>query len=117
MLKLLLVAALALLEGDGTTPLHRAVYNNDVSAVEKLIKSGADVNARNEYGSTPMLEAVSNGNVTILERLLKAGAEVNSAGPDGMTPLMIVARGTNTSRGRLEPMRGLPAGLGKAVIR
>jgi len=100
MLKLLLAAALAL-EGDGTTPLHRAVYNNDVSAVDKLIKSGADVNARNEYGSTPMLEAVSNGNVTILERLLKAGAEVNSSGPDGMTPLMIVARGTNTKAAKL----------------
>ena len=100
MLKLLLAAALAF-EGDGTTPLHRAVYNNDVSAVEKLIKSGADVNARNEYGSTPMLEAVSNGNLTILERLLKAGADANSPGPDGMTPLMIVARGTNTKAAKL----------------
>jgi ankyrin repeat protein len=100
MLTLLLAAALAV-ESDGTTPLHRAAHNNDIAAVERLIKTGANVNAKNDYGSTPILEAALNGNTAILERLLKAGADPNSAGPDGMTPLMIIARGTNVKAAKL----------------
>jgi uncharacterized protein len=94
MLKLLFVVALAI-ESDGTTPLLRAVHGNDMNAVERLIKGGADVNAKNDYGTSPILEAALNGNTAIIERLLKAGADPNSAGPDGMTPLMIIARNTN----------------------
>src|SRR5262245_30326800 len=100
MLTIFLAAALAL-TADGTTPLHRAVHNNDVAAVDRLIKSGADVNAKNEYGSTPLLEAVGNNNTDLIERLLKAGADPNSPGPDGMTALMVVARGTNVKAAKL----------------
>jgi uncharacterized protein len=100
MLTLLLAAAIAI-TGDGTTPLHRAAHDNDIAAVEKLIKSGADVNAKNEYGSTPILEAAMNGNAAIIERLLKAGADANSSGPDGMTPLMIVARNSDLKPAQL----------------
>jgi ankyrin repeat protein len=99
MLTLLLAAALAI--GDGTTPLHWAVHNSDSAGVDRLIKAGADVNAKNDYGSTPISEAVEAGNPVILEKLLKAGANPNSAGPDGMTPLMIVARNTNTKLAKL----------------
>ena len=98
---MMLLAALLALETDGTTALHRAVHNNDVNAVERLIKTGANVNAKNDYGSTPILEAVDNGNAVILEKLLKAGASPDSPGPDGMTPLMIVARNTNTKLAKL----------------
>jgi len=100
MLQVLLVVMLAVAE-DGTTPLHRAVHNNDAAAVDRLIKAGANVNARNEYGSTAILEAVDSGNTAILEKLLKAGADANSPGPDGMTPLMIVARNTSTKAAKL----------------
>jgi len=100
MLSFLLTVVLAI-AADGTTPLHRAVHNNDVTAVDRLIKSGANVNAKNDYGSTPILEAVDTGNVVILEKLLNAGADANSAGPDGMTPLMIIARNTNTKAAKL----------------
>jgi len=100
MLQVLLVVMLAVAE-DGTTPLHRAVHNNDAAAVDRLIKAGANVNARNEYGATAILEAVDSGNTAILEKLLKAGADANSPGPDGMTPLMIVARNTSTKAAKL----------------
>src|SRR5262245_57797115 len=100
MLSVSLAVVLAI-AADGTTPLHRGVHNNDVTAVDRLIKSGANVNAKNDYGSTPILEAVDTGNVVILEKLLNAGADANSAGPDGMTPLMIIARNTNTKAAKL----------------
>ena len=34
--------------GDGTTPLHWAVYRSDVAAVKRLLASGANVNAQND---------------------------------------------------------------------
>jgi len=100
LITILLAAALAIVS-DGTTPLHWAAHNNDIAGVEKQIKSGADVNAKNEYGATPLLLAASNNNAEILERLLKAGANSNLAGPDGMTALMIVARNTNVKAAKV----------------
>ena len=46
---------------DGTTALHWAVHNADVDMVERLIRAGANVNAKNEFGTTPMSEAVNVG--------------------------------------------------------
>src|ERR1044071_2591953 len=63
-------------EPDGTTALHWAVQKDDLDLVERLIKAGADVKAKNDYGSTPMSEAALNGNAAIMARLLKAGADV-----------------------------------------
>lgn len=86
---------------DGTTPLHWAVHNNDVEGVDKLIKAGANVNAKNESGATPMSIAAGAGNTAILEKLLKAGADANSPHADGQTALMVIARGTNVKAARL----------------
>jgi ankyrin repeat protein len=86
---------------DGTTPLHWAVYNNDVRAVDKLLAARANVNARNDYGSTPLSEAAVVGNVEVIRKLLAAGAEVESANADGMTALMILARTSNVEAARL----------------
>jgi ankyrin repeat protein len=86
---------------DGTTPLHWAVHNNDIVAVERLIQAGAAVDAKSEFGATPMSIAVGAGNTEVLEKLLKAGADPNSPHADGQTALMVVARGTNVKAARL----------------
>jgi ankyrin repeat protein len=87
-----LVAAEA---GDGTTPLHWAVYNSDAEQVRQLIKAGADVNARNDYGATPLTEAAETGNAQIIGQLLAAGADPESSNEDGQTALLILARTSN----------------------
>jgi uncharacterized protein len=87
--------------GDGTTPLHWAVYHNQVREVDKLIAAGADVNARNDYGSSPLSEAAITGNVEVIRKLLAAGAKVEQANADGMTPLMIIARTSNVEAAKL----------------
>ena len=87
--------------GDGTTPLHWAVYNNDVAAIDRLIAGGADVNARNDYGSTPLAEAAVVGNVAVIGKLLQAGAAVDSANADGQTALMVLARTSNVEAAKL----------------
>src|SRR3954471_596462 len=73
---------------DGTTPLHKAVLANDVSGVQKLLRSGADPSASNRYGVTPLSLAAVNGNPGLIEILLKAGANATANLPGGQTLLM-----------------------------
>ena len=79
-------------EPDGTTPLHRAVHQNDLKAAATLIKAGADVKAVNRYGVPALSLAAINGNAPMLELLLKAGADANVTQAEGETALMIAAR-------------------------
>src|SRR5688572_16370123 len=79
-------------EADGTTALHYAVRNDDLTLVDRLIRAGADVRAATRYGVTPIALACENGSAPIVERLLKAGVSVNGAGRLGETPLHLCAR-------------------------
>jgi ankyrin repeat protein len=79
-------------EPDGTTPLHRAVFNDDLRTAEQLVHAGADVKAANRYGVTPLSLACTNGNAATIELLLKAGADPNTVLPGGETALMTAAR-------------------------
>src|SRR5690242_16964819 len=75
-----------------TTALHKAVYGDDVAAVERLLAKGADPKAANRYGATPLSLACINGNGRIVELLLKAGADPNETQPGGETALMTASR-------------------------
>jgi ankyrin repeat protein len=54
-------------EPDGTTALHWAVQRNDIDLVTRLIRAGAKVNVKNDFGSTPMAEAAVVGSAALLE--------------------------------------------------
>lgn len=88
-------------ESDGTTPLHYAVFHDDVALVESLLKAGAKASAANKYGSTPLLEAAVRGNPVVIEKLLKAHAEVNAGNGDGQTALLILSRTSNVAAAKL----------------
>jgi uncharacterized protein len=79
-------------QGDGVTELHRAVYREDLQAVERLLASGASVRAATREGVTPLAMACLSGNLPIVERLLKAGADAKQRGPNGETMLMFASR-------------------------
>jgi len=79
-------------QGDGTTPLHWAVYKVDDELVRELLNHGATPSATNKYGSTPLAEATKLGNVGLVRRLLDAGADVEAPNADGQTALMLAAR-------------------------
>ena len=87
--------------GDGTTALHWAVHDGDLSRVTQLLKAGADARAVNDYGATPMSEAAERGDAALIRTLLKAGADVESANPEGQTALMTVARTGNVEAARV----------------
>src|SRR5215510_3358136 len=50
------------LQVDGTTALHWAVRQDDVTTADLLIKAGAKVSIANRDGATPMQLAAMNGN-------------------------------------------------------
>src|SRR5262245_5736533 len=93
-------------EPDGTTALHWAVQRDDLELVERLLRAGASVKVRNEFGATPMSEAAIVGNAALIERLLAAGADVESANADGQTALMVVARTGRVDAARVLIRRG-----------
>ena len=86
---------------DGSTPLHWAVYGDDVAAVKRLLAAGADARQANAYGVTPMELAGETGNTEVIKLLLAAGADVESPGPEGQTVLMSIARTGNVEAAKL----------------
>lgn len=81
---------------DGKTPLDKktqyelnealfnAVDNDDISEIEKLIKSGADVNTFQCRWFSPLYMAKTG---EVAELLIKNGANINEINDDGETPL------------------------------
>ncbi|HEU4619972.1 MAG TPA: ankyrin repeat domain-containing protein [Gammaproteobacteria bacterium] len=93
-------------QGDGTTPLHWAVYKLDRGLAAELLKRGAKPNAVNSYGASPLAEAVKAADLELVEMLLDAGASVESPNEDGQTALMLAARGGALDVAKLLVARG-----------
>ena len=84
--------------GDQTT-LHRVIERSNnlaVSAVQFLLKHGADVNARRKDLSTPLHLAAARGYFEVPQILLQRRADVNCRDVDGKTPLHLVPERTGT---------------------
>jgi len=71
--------------------LIRAAKNNDIDALNALIKSGANVNARGDFLSSPLLVASQSGSVECAKALIEAGADVNIECYLECTPLIWAA--------------------------
>ena len=67
---------------DAGTPipeLQKACWAGDKAAVERLIDSGADVNARDGSGISPICAAATGGNAEVYKLLLSKGAKSDTA--------------------------------------
>src|SRR5947199_9955051 len=78
-------------QGDGTTPLHWAVYKVDVDLARALLARGAKPDVLNNYGSSPLAEAVKVANARLVGMLLAAGSQVEVPNEEGQTALMLAA--------------------------
>jgi hypothetical protein len=70
-------------------PDHRVV-------AEMLIRKGAQVNSKDQFGATPLHWAAYYGTKETVEALLNNGAEINTPTKSGMTPLDIAQGEDNT---------------------
>ena len=73
------------LSGDGMKEWWKTAT---LAQVERLVKQGAEVNARNEGGFTPLHYAVEfNPNPAVIEALVELGADVHARNEWGQSPL------------------------------
>lgn len=67
----------------------QAVKSGDIVALERLLKSGADVSLKDEHGWTALHWAAGQGDPKAIVTLLDQGADVTLTGRDNRTPLLI----------------------------
>ncbi len=96
-------------QGDGTTPLHWAIYKIDADLTRALLEGGAQPDVVNNYGSSPLAEAVKVADARLVVMLLDAGADVEAPNQEGQTALMLAARAGS------EDVAGLLVGHGADV--
>lgn len=78
--------------GLGSTPLHLAATNPDVSALKALLAAGANVNAKDDDGNTPLHMAAYTNRIEAAKVLLEAGADVNAKTTAGRTPMAMARK-------------------------
>ena len=78
-------------DGQGDTPLFRALFEGREEIAKMLIKAGADINFPESIGSTLLHWAVSMDMKQVAGLLLERGIDVNRADSSCSTPLHIAA--------------------------
>ena len=102
----LLAAALALPMTNPAQPqatgqaLRDAVARGDIASLDRLIASGAPLDATDGAGQTPLLLAVQNDNLEAATRLIAAGANINAQAANRDTPWLLAG-----ARGRTAMLR------------
>ncbi|XP_008104121.1 neurogenic locus notch homolog protein 4 [Anolis carolinensis] len=77
----------------GETPLHLAARFSRADAARRLLASGADVNARDQWGRTPLHSAVAADALGVFQILLRQRqTDLDASTQDGSTPLILATR-------------------------
>jgi len=84
----LLVAVTVSAQGDSSAALFAAIQRGALNDVERLLKSGANVNSTDPDGVPALMAAVLFAGADTVELLLSHGADANRTGPGGATALM-----------------------------
>lgn len=78
-----------------STPLDRALLeaaeNGDATAIDGLLKAGANVNCALEGDGSPLIVAARKGSLGAVRLLLDRGADINMAVPGDGNPLIMAA--------------------------
>ncbi len=72
--------------------LLNAAHSSNIDEVERLLKTGADPNVRDQWGGSALHIAAGRADGLVLEALLEYGGNPNLQNADGETPLMPAAR-------------------------
>ncbi|NUQ63112.1 MAG: ankyrin repeat domain-containing protein [Pirellulales bacterium] len=71
--------------------LFFARFDDDLTALRKLLDAGEDVNARDREGSTVLIYAAGFGQTAFVSELIARGADVNAQDEEGYTALHAAA--------------------------
>eukprot|EP00913_Durusdinium_trenchii_P003938 g3647.t1 len=64
----------------GQSALHRAALSGEMEEVDRIVASGADIEAADKEGHTTLRLAVDMGHLHVVERLLEAKAHLEAKG-------------------------------------
>ena len=67
--------------------LHCAIYYGELEAAEEFIRSGIDVNAKDDLGNVPLSRALYDWHFRLAKLLIEFGANVNSVNDNGISLL------------------------------
>ena len=70
-------------DSHGRTRLIQAAEAGDMAEVQRLLRRGAEVDARDDCRWTAMMKAAGNGHSAIVRLLLEHGADVNALDKGG----------------------------------
>ncbi len=76
-------------------PLFDAINEASLDGIQKALKSGLDINTKDEAGQTPIMAAIITGKRDIAKAVLRAKADMNMQNAIGATPLMLAIEGGN----------------------
>ncbi len=81
------------------TTLLEAVLAGDITALQRILSDGAEVNARDAEGVTLLMHAAHAGNLAMVKVLLESGADVNTRNAQGWSPLTKAVYNAEQKRG------------------
>ncbi len=82
----------ACIEYAGFTPLHMAIYRQDMERVKKYMEKGANLEPAYDSGATPMELAVASGNMEMVKLLYDHGADFVSNDDEHRDALGLAAK-------------------------
>src|SRR5712691_9460658 len=87
----LLCSFITLVQAQNPAPLFSAIRQDDVKAVESLLRQGVDPNSRNQEGATALMYAALDAGPSMMKLLLANKANPNGQSSAGATALMWAA--------------------------
>lgn len=91
---------------EGLTPLHLAIYRNDLKLINYLLSKGADVNKKCKDELSSLYQATEYGYPKLVELFLDHGAEINAGNDEGLTSLHIACLSNNETIIKILLQRG-----------
>lgn len=79
-------------ENDEVTPIFIAAYMGHTEVAKELLKAGADLNVKDNYGNTPFALAAKKGHINMLNLFIDSGKlEINRKKNTTLSPFYIAA--------------------------
>ena len=72
---------------------EHAVNRGEIEALERLLDSGADINAKDQHGQTALMIAARNGQGRVVQFLVGQGADLDQTAKYHLSALMLAVIG------------------------
>ena len=79
------------IDPEDATPLQRAILENKIDAIKKIIETGKTLNDKDKNGSTALHYAALARDVNTVEQLLEAEVDIEAKDCYGRTPFLVAA--------------------------